>query len=78
MLVSISIDNNKVWKEATAAHDISWINLHDPKSINGIASNYGLTGIPHYVLISPANKVIDIWMGFSEELLTRKMEENIK
>ena len=77
-IIGISQNTDKEWKEISAKHDIPWINLRDPKSIVGLASNYGLTGFPHYVLISPEGKVIDIWMGFSEHLLKIKVVEKIK
>ena len=78
IIISISLDAEATWKEAMAKHDMPWINIRDPKSMGGLAANYGVMGIPNYVMISPENVIIDKWMGFGTGYLQRKVSENIK
>ena len=76
-IISISLDADAAWKEATAAHDMPWVNLRDPKSWGGLAAAYGVTGIPNYVLISPEGIIVDKWAGYATEYLKQKVSENI-
>ena len=77
-IISVSLDTDNWWKEAMTKYDMPWINIRDPKSFGGLAANYGVTGIPNYVMISPEGKVVDKWMGFGTGYLKRKVGENIK
>ena len=77
-IISISLDADVAWKESMPEHDMPWVNIRDPKSFGGLAANYGVRGIPNYVMISPEGKIIDKWMGFGTGFLKRKVGENIK
>ena len=77
-IISISLDTDTRWKEALSTHDMSWVNIRDPKAFGGLAASYGVNGIPCYVMISPENKIIDIWGGFGKGNLKRKVGENVQ
>jgi len=77
-IISISHDNDAVWKETMTKYDMPWIHIRDPKGMSGLAANYGAAGIPNYVIISPEGKVVDKWAGYVEGLLKNKIKENIK
>ena len=77
-IISISLDADLAWKETMTKHDMPWVNIRDPKSFGGLAANYGVRGIPNYVMISPEGKVIDKWMGFGSGFIKKKVNENIK
>jgi thiol-disulfide isomerase/thioredoxin len=78
IIVSISLDTDVRWKEAMEKHDTPWANIRDPKAYGGLAANYGVSGIPNYVMISPEGKVVDKWMGYGSGYLKSKVSENIK
>ena len=78
VVVSISSDAKDLWEKTSIEKDITWVNLNDFKGENGIKLKYGVTGIPHYVLISPEGKVATSWRGYGEGYLKHKMEENLK
>lgn len=46
--------------------------------MSGLAAAYQVRGIPHYVMISPQGKVMDMWSGYRKDLLKEKMKELIK
>jgi len=77
VIVSISSDTKEIWEQASEEKNITWVNLNDFKGDNGIKLRYGVTGIPHYVLISPEGKVATSWVGYGEGLLKKKMKELI-
>ena len=76
-IVSISLDTDSKWKEAMIRHDMPWENIRDPKGMGGLAANYGVRGIPNYVMISPENVVIDKWAGYGTGYLIKKVSETI-
>jgi len=77
-IISISLDTDNRWKEALDRHDMPWVNIRDPKSFGGLAANYGVNGIPYYVIISPEGKVVDKWGGYGTGSLKRKVGGNLK
>ena len=77
-IISISFDTDAKWKAAVTEHDIPWVNIRDPKAWGGLAANYGVNGIPFYVIISPEGKVVDKWFGFRNGYIKEKVNKNIK
>lgn len=75
--VSISIDNEKVWKEHSASEGITWMSLSDKKLGTGIAAKYGVRGIPYFVLLSPDGKVVKKWSGYSKGLIEKNISGHI-
>ena len=78
IIISISLDTDKVWKDAMLAHDTPWVNLRDHKGFGGLAAHYGVRGIPNYIMISPEGKIVDKWMGFGTGYIKMKVGESIK
>lgn len=65
-LVGINTDTSETaWKQGTQMFDPPGFNLNAPLG-SGVAERYGVSGIPHYVLISPAGIIIDSWVGFRD------------
>ena len=77
-IISIDDEDEAVWKEALAKHDMTWINVRDPKSSEKLSDKYGVSEIPNYILISPSGKIVDTWKGYAEGFVKRKLGENIK
>lgn len=75
--VSISVDNEKVWKEHSATEGITWMNLSDKNLNTGIAAKYGVRGIPSFVLLSPDGKVVKKWSGYSKGVIEKYISEHI-
>ena len=44
----------------------------------GLALNYQVRGIPHYVLIAPDGKIQDVWSGYGAGSLLGQVEKNLK
>jgi len=77
-VISLSLDKKKeIWEKASAQEKISWVNLSDGNGMTGIASRYGVQGIPHYVIISPSGAVLTSWTGFREGLVEEKIKKFI-
>ena len=72
-VVSLSSDTEKRWKEASAQHKMTWTNWSDKKQTGGLYAKYGVSGIPHYVLISPEGKIVDTWSGYGKGNLLMKL-----
>jgi thiol-disulfide isomerase/thioredoxin len=77
-IVSISIDNKKMWEEASEAHPMSWNNWNDLNGTAGLYANYDQGAIPAYTLISPEGIVLEQWVGYGEGSLKFKLATLIK
>ena len=68
-LVSISIDGEEGWKEASKEHGITWTNWRDPLGDAGSIRAYDQGGIPVFVLVNPEGIIEDIQLGYRDGLL---------
>lgn len=59
-LISISADTNPIsWESASKQDSLDWVNLSDLKGIeSGVATEYGISSYPTYILIDPSGKII--------------------
>lgn len=78
-VISLSLDQSEeTWKAATAHVKMDWTNLSDGKGMAGLAANYGVTGIPHYIIISPEGVLLESWVGYSEGDLEKKISKFVQ
>ena len=68
-LVSISIDGEEGWKEASKEHGVTWTNWRDPLGGAGSIRAYDQGGIPVFVLVNPEGIIEDIQLGYMDGLL---------
>lgn len=68
-LVSINIDGEEGWKEASKEHGITWTNWRDPLGDAGSIRAYDQGGIPVFVLVNPEGIIEDIQLGYRDGLL---------
>lgn len=76
-LVSISVDGEEGWKEASELHRITWTNWRDPMGHAGSIRAYNQNGIPVFVLVDPEGIIKDIQLGHYDGLL-RKLTADIE
>lgn len=76
-LVSISVDGEEEWKEASELHQITWTNWRDPIGQSGSIRAYNQNGIPVFVLVDPDGIIKDIHLGHYDGLL-HKLTDDIK
>ena len=72
-VISITSDPKDLWQTASKEHGITWVNLNasdDP----AVSARYGVNGIPHQVIISPAGIVLDSWAGYGQGLLEQRLK----
>lgn len=78
-VISISEDPKARWKEYIKTKGMGgnqWNELR--KGRIGLALNYQVRGIPHYVLIAPDGKIQDVWSGYGAGSLLGQVEKNLK
>lgn len=74
-VVSLTSDNQEMWKKASDYFKMTWNNLSDGKENRGIYARYGVSGIPNYVLIRPDGIIQDMWTGYGKGSLKTKLKE---
>lgn len=72
-VISLSIDNEKNWREVSATKNMTWQNLNELQGSNGLYAKYGVNGIPFYIIISPDGVLLHKWMGYGQGLLKFKI-----
>ena len=51
-----------------------WLNLNDFQGNGGLFALCGVSGVPHYVMISPDGIVLEHWEGYSKGALQEKVK----
>lgn len=74
-MISLSIDNEKNWREVSATKDMTWQNLNELQGTNGLYAKYGVNGIPFYVIISPEGVLLHKWMGYGKGIFKAKLRK---
>lgn len=74
-VVSISSDSEPIWRKASTELELDGLNWNEFKGQGGLAASYQVRTIPHYVLISPQGKIIDVWEGYGKGTLIKKVKE---
>lgn len=77
-IVSLSSDTENVWKEALKRYQMKGNQWNELRGTTGLFAAYQVRRIPHYVLISPEGKIQTAWSGYSEGLLKKKIQEQLK
>lgn len=78
-IVSISESPEAAWKKFIRDKKLpgnQWNELRSGRT--GLSARYQVKGIPHYVLIAPDGTIRDVWSGYGEGSLIRKMKELIQ
>ena len=76
VMISLTTDDEKAWRECTHHSEITWLNLCDGKGMYGLAGSYGLQALPTLVLISPEGIWYKRWVG-SDNIFENGVLENI-
>ena len=77
-VVSICISPEKVWKKYVAERPLEGNQWNDLLEYAGLAATFQIRSYPTYILISPEGVIEEIWNGYSEGELEKKMESLFK
>lgn len=77
-MLSISLDkDSKAWKDAIIKDGLYWENGSDFKYYDhkSVAFNYGIYGVPDYILIDPSQNIIFKSLGGDIQKTISKLNE---
>ena len=76
--IGISMDTNEIyWKQAVIIDQLPWIQLNDPKSMNGIVADaYGVKAIPFNCIVNPEGVIVAVNLRGND--LTRYLSAHFK
>lgn len=77
-IISLFIDHKSHWKDTFLNKGITWLNLSDNKGMSGIALQFGVRGIPHFVLIAPDGIIQTSWTGYGQGKIIERVKQLIK
>jgi peroxiredoxin len=78
-IIGISIDQpleKTLWKITIAKHNLSWLNLHDPKAV--LASSFAIVNYPTKVLLDKDKKVVMVDTDNSYSSFYQEVEKLVK
>ena len=77
-VVCISTDPQEVWKQCLQIKGMKGIQWNELRNDGGgLQADYGVQGLPHYVLIAPDGKVKHIWAGYWKGVIRTILETHI-
>ena len=77
-VVCISTDPKEVWKQCLQIKGMKGIQWNELRNDGGgLQADYGVQGLPHYVLIAPDGKVKHIWAGYWKGVIRTILETHI-
>lgn len=77
-VVCISTDPQEVWKQCLQIKGMKGIQWNELRNDGGgLQADYGLQGLPHYVLIAPDGKVKHVWTGYWKGVIRTILETHI-
>lgn len=75
-IIGLSSDPNSAWKESSEKYNVTWVNLNtstDPE----LNARYGVSAIPHQVIISPEGIVLGSWTGYGKGHIREQLKNYI-
>ena len=77
-VVCISTDPQEVWKQCLQIKGMKGIQWNELRNDGGgLQADYGVQGLPHYVLIAPDGKVKHVWTGYWKRVIRTILETHI-
>lgn len=77
-VVCISTDPQEVWKQCLQIKGMKGIQWNELRNDGGgLQADYGVQGLPHYVLIAPDGKVKHVWTGYWKGVIWTILETHI-
>ena len=77
-VVCISTDPQEVWKQCLQIKGMKGIQWNELRNDGGgLQADYGVQGLPHYVLIAPDGKVKHVWAGYWKGVIRTILETHI-
>lgn len=77
--VRVGLDPKSTWLKAVKEKKSDCYEWNELKSWGiGLTASYQVSGIPHFVLISPEAKVIDTWTGYGKGSLLSKVKQYLE
>lgn len=75
-VVSISQDTKESWLKYVAEHKMGGNQWNELRAGNtGLAAAYQVKGIPHYVMIAPDGKIVQMWNGYGKSSLKKQLKD---
>ncbi len=72
-LISLSIDSERIWRNASETLHLKGNNWNEGKENYGIFRRLGTHAYPTFMIVAPDGNIKDVWRGFSEGSLKRRM-----
>ena len=76
-IIGLNVDVLDVWKAKGKDNPITWYDFNEGKESYGMNLRFKTMGIPAFVIISKEGKILDVWSGYSEGVITERLNNAI-
>ena len=76
-IIGLNVDALDVWKAKGKDNPITWYDFNEGKESYGMNLRFKTMGIPAFVIISKEGKILDVWSGYREGVITERLNNAI-
>lgn len=73
-IIGLNLDNETAWRRKGKVSPVKWHDFNENKGSYGLSSRFETAGIPTFVIVSAEGKIIDIWAGYDEGIITERLD----
>ncbi len=77
-LISLSIDSDRIWRNASEMLHLKGNNWNEGKENYGIFRRLGTHAYPTFMIVAPDGTIKDVWRGFSTGSLKQRMNFHLR
>lgn len=73
-VIGFNLDAESVWKSKGKENPVPWHDFNELKGSYGFNTRFETKGIPTFVIVSKDGKILDIWAGYRNGIITERIE----
>lgn len=77
-IIGLNVDAPDVWKEKGQNTTVDWYDFNELKGSYGLSSRLDAMGIPTFMIVSKGGRILDVWAGYREGIITERINEALK
>ena len=73
-VIGFNLDTKASWKAGSGKNPVPWHDFNDLKGSYGFNKRFETLGIPTFVIVSKEGKILDIWAGHRDGIISERLD----
>jgi len=73
-VIGFNLDTKASWKAGSGKNPVPWHDFNDLKGSYGFNKRFETLGIPTFVIVSKEGKILDIWAGHRDGIISDRLD----